>query len=84
MLVTRETYAGYVIQAVSFNGAVGHPRRNKKWGEWYPAYRIYREGTARKLVHEDRLGHSYESQQEADRSAFRAAKAWIDEQKKGV
>ena len=83
MLVTRETYEGYVIQAVSFNGALGRPGRIKKWGEWYPAYRIYREGAARKLVHELRLDHPYESQQEANRSAFRAAEAWIDEQKKG-
>jgi hypothetical protein len=84
MLLTRETYEGYVIQAVSFNGALGRPRGNKKWGEWYPAYRIYREGTPRKLVHQDRLDHPYQSQEEANRSAFRAAEAWIEERKKGA
>ncbi len=71
-----------MIQAVSFNGAVGRPRRNKKWGEWYPSYRIYGEGTPRKLIHKETLKHTYESQEEANRSAFRAAEAWIDERKK--
>ncbi len=73
-----------MIQVVSFNGALSHPRRNKKWGEWYPSYRIYGEVTPRKLVHKEIVDHPYESQEEADKTAFRAAEAWIREQKKLV
>ena len=83
MLLTRETYKGYVIQAASFNGALGRPGVKKKWGEWYPAYRIYKEGTPQKPVHRDKLDHPFQSQEEANRIAFRAAEAWIDERKKG-
>jgi hypothetical protein len=82
MPLTRETYEGYVIQVVSFNGALRHPTRNLKWGEWYPAYRIYREGRAGKLVHKETLDHPYPSQDEANRSAFTAARSWIDSQNK--
>jgi hypothetical protein len=84
MRLTRETYEGYVIQVVSFNGVLRHPTRNKKWGEWYPAYRIYGEGSPGKLVHQETLDHPYQSQDEANRSAFRAAKSWIDNRNKGT
>jgi hypothetical protein len=84
VLLTRETYEGYVIQVVSYDGASGRPRRNRKWGEWYPAYRIYREGVRGKLLHQETLDHPCDSQDEANRSAFRAAKSWIDNQNKGA
>ena len=84
MRLTRETYEGYWIQVVSFDGALRHPTRNKKWGEWYPAYRIYGEGSPGKLVHQETLDHPYQSQDEADRSAFTAAKSWIDNRNKGT
>ncbi len=84
MHLTRESYEGYVIQAVSVDGALRHPTRNKKWGEWYPAYRIYREGSPGKPVHQETLDHPYPSQDEANRSAFTAAKSWIDNRDKGA
>ena len=80
MRLTRETYQGYLIQVVSFDGALRHPTRNRKWGEWYPAYRIYGEGSPGRIVHQETLAHPYQSQEEADRSAFTAAKSWIDSQ----
>jgi hypothetical protein len=81
VLLTRQTYEGYVIEAVSYNGALGRPRPNK-WGEWYPAYRVYREGVRGKPLHQETLEHPVDSQDEANRSAIKAAKSWIDNQNK--
>jgi hypothetical protein len=82
MRLTREAYKGHLIQVGSFDGALRHPTRNRKWGEWYPAYRIYVEGSPGKIVHQETLDNPYQSQDEADRSAFTAAKSWIDSQTK--
>ena len=78
----QRPYNGYVIETVSLNRGLGRSGRNKKWGEWYPGYRIYKEGVARKMVHKEMLDRPYDSQPEADRSAMAAAEAWIDQQKK--
>lgn len=85
----QEQYEGYLIEALSYKmdmrsggTIVSPPKRKKRSGGWIPRFRIRSEANPEDLLKEEVFNYTFETMEQADRSAVKLAKAWIDEQKK--